>query len=92
MSAPLAGRESPEPEHAPEQVEHLVEGKADTAPSETYAKEVSEQAKDTVLSSNLSHPLERWADAKNSKEGRGEGIRELSQVEWEPRSLGLFLG
>ena len=74
MSAPNAGRQSPEPERAPEKVEKPVDAKVGAAPSDTHAKEVSDEAKDSVLSSNPSHPLDEAAEAKISKEGRGPGI------------------
>lgn len=74
MSAPNPGRQSPDPERAPEKVEHAVEAKVGAAPSEEHAKEVSDQAKESVLSSNPTHPLEESAEAKISKEGRGQGI------------------
>ncbi|KAI4136677.1 MAG: hypothetical protein LQ340_008121 [Diploschistes diacapsis] len=74
MSAPNAGRQSPEPEQAPEKVSQQVEGKVGAAPSDTHAQEVSDNAKENMLSSNPSHPLEGAAEAKVSKEGRGEGI------------------
>ncbi|MCJ1334579.1 hypothetical protein MMC10_011291 [Thelotrema lepadinum] len=67
MSAPNPGRQSPDPERVPEKVEHAVEGKADAAPSDTHAKEVSDKAKDSdVLPSNPSHILDSAADAKIS--------------------------
>lgn len=74
MSAPNPGRQSPDPERAPEKVEKNVQGHAGAAPSETHAQEVSDKAKDTILESNPEHPLESNAEAKISKEGRGEGI------------------
>ena len=74
MSAPNPGRQSPSPSRAPEKVEQPAEGKAGAAPSDTYAKEVSDQAKETTLSSNPSHPLQDAAEAKFSKEGRGPGV------------------
>ena len=75
MSAPNPGRQSPEPEQAPEQTGHQVDGKADAAPSDTHAQEVSDKAKDSdKLPSNPTHVLDSAADEKISKEGRGKGV------------------
>ena len=75
MSAPNAGRQSPSPSRqAPgQQSEQPAGGQAGAAPSETHAKDQSEDVKD-ILESNPKGPLEDAAKAKISKEGRGEGI------------------
>ena len=73
MSAPNQGRQSPEPEqqsHA--QVGAPEDGKADAAPSETFAKDASEDQKTNTLSSNPEGPLEAAAKEKLSKDGRGD--------------------
>ncbi|MCJ1439548.1 MAG: hypothetical protein MMC23_000027 [Stictis urceolatum] len=75
MSAPNQGRQSPEPERsAHSQVGKTADGQAGAAPSETHAQEKSEEAKDSVLSSNPEPTLGKAADAKISKEGRGPGV------------------
>ena len=74
MSAPHAGRQSPPPEQAPHSVEKPADAKIGAAPSDTHAKEESEKAKDSGLSSNPEGPLEGAAEAKTSKDGRGPGI------------------
>ena len=75
MSAPNAGRQSPEPEtQGHNQVGTVADGKVDAAPSATHAQDVSDDHKDNVLSSNPKGPLEDAAHHKVSKEGRGEGI------------------
>ncbi|MCJ1239170.1 hypothetical protein MMC14_007163 [Varicellaria rhodocarpa] len=75
MSAPNAGRQSPEPEtQSHEQVGQVAGGKANAAPSATHAQEASDDHKENVLSSNPKGPLEDAAHSKVSKEGRGEGI------------------
>ena len=72
MSAPNAGRQSPEPEkQSSSQVGQPESGKIDAAPSETHAKEVSDEHKNEGLSSNPEGPLEAAAHEKVSKEGRG---------------------
>ena len=73
MSAPNAGRQSPEPStQGSHQVGAPEGGKIDAAPSETHAKDVSEDVKEGVLSSNPEGPLESAAHEKVSKEGRGD--------------------
>ena len=72
MSAPNAGRQSPEPEKQSDtQVGQPESGKIDAAPSGTHAKEVSEETKNSGLPSNPEGPLEGAAHEKVSKEGRG---------------------
>lgn len=74
MSAQKSGRQSPDPEDAPEQVGKNTSGQAGTAPSSTHAQEESDKQKDNELESNPVHPLDKAADAKVDKEGRGPGI------------------
>ena len=72
MSAPNQGRQSPEPEQqSHDQIGHPEDGKVNAAPSETHAKDVSEDAKENTLSSNPDGPLEGAAHEKVSKEGSG---------------------
>ena len=72
MSAPNAGRQSPEPEKQSDgQVGAPESGKIDAAPSETHAKDASEDHKQNALESNPTGPLEDAAHEKVSKEGRG---------------------
>jgi hypothetical protein len=67
MSAPNAGRQSPDPERQPgAQLQDVPgSGKAvpNAAPSDSHAKEKSEQDKGG-LSSNPTHPLQKAADEK----------------------------
>ncbi|KAL8749012.1 MAG: hypothetical protein Q9184_006973 [Pyrenodesmia sp. 2 TL-2023] len=73
MSAPNAGRQSPEPEKQTDaQAGKPESGKVDAAPSAEHAQEKSEDAKENVLSSNPKGPLEDAAHEKVSKEGRGD--------------------
>lgn len=73
MSAPNQGRQSPEPEQQSHAQVGLPEhGKAGAAPSDTHAKDVSEDAKKNTLSSNPKGPMEDAAHEKVSKEGRGD--------------------
>lgn len=73
MSAPNAGRQSPEPEdQSNSQVGAPESGKVDAAPSASHAKDSSEQTKHQGLSSNPGGPLDAAAEQKTSKEGRGE--------------------
>ncbi|KAL8737758.1 MAG: hypothetical protein Q9181_001386, partial [Wetmoreana brouardii] len=59
MSAPKAGRQSPDPERQTDaQINKPEDGKIGAAPSETHAKDKSEDAKESVLSSNPEGPLE----------------------------------
>lgn len=73
MSAPKAGRQSPEPEKQfNSQVGAPEDGKVDAAPSDTHAKDASEDAKHgDSLPSNPEGPMEGAAHEKVSKEGRG---------------------
>ena len=73
MSAPNAGRQSPEPEkQSHTQVGAPQDGKANAAPSATHAKDASEEAKHSEsLPSNPEGPMEGAAHEKISKEGRG---------------------
>ena len=78
MSAPNAGRQSPEPENAKEQTESTTaeagddQAKVGAAPTDTHSKDTSEENKESVLSSNPEGPLEHAAQEKISKDGRGE--------------------
>lgn len=73
MSAPKAGRQSPEPEKQSDaQISQPESGKIDAAPSDTHAKEVSDDQKLNALPSNPEGPLERAAHEKVSKKGRGD--------------------
>lgn len=72
MSAPKAGRQSPEPEKQSEaQVGAPESGQIDAAPSKDHAKDSSEDTKENELSSNPEGPMEGAAHDKVSKEGRG---------------------
>ncbi|KAL9129105.1 MAG: hypothetical protein Q9217_002348 [Psora testacea] len=73
MSAPNAGRQSPEPEkQSNQQVGAPESGQVDAAPSDTHAKDASEDTKQNTLSSNPEGPMEGAAHEKVSKEGRGD--------------------
>lgn len=73
MSAPNAGRQSPEPEKQSERQVGVPEsGQIDAAPSKEYAKEASDDHKENVLESNPVGPMEDAAHEKVSKEGRGD--------------------
>ena len=73
MSAPNAGRQSPEPEKQTEgQVGAPESGQIDAAPSETHAKDASEDQKENTLESNPVGPMEGAAQEKLSKDGRGD--------------------
>ncbi|KAL8922154.1 MAG: hypothetical protein Q9208_005349 [Pyrenodesmia sp. 3 TL-2023] len=73
MSAPNAGRQSPEPEkQTDKQTGQPQPGKAGAAPSDEHAQQESEDAKENVLSSNPKGPMEDAAHEKVSKEGRGD--------------------
>lgn len=74
MSAQKSGRQSPDPEDAPEQVSAHTSGHVGAAPSDTREKEKSEKTKEVELEDNPVHPLDEAADAKVDKEGRGPGI------------------
>ncbi|KAI9839800.1 MAG: hypothetical protein M1837_001999 [Sclerophora amabilis] len=74
MSAPYAGRQSPDPERqtGAQQQDPPSTGKADAAPSSTSAKEESETTKNHGLESNPKGQLEDKAAEKLSKDGRGD--------------------
>ena len=73
MSAPNAGRQSPEPEKQSHgQVGAPESGQIDAAPSKEHAKETSDDHKENVLESNPVGPMEDAAHEKVSKEGRGD--------------------
>ena len=73
MSAPHAGRQSPEPEkQSHEQVGVPESGKIDAGKTETGSKDESNETKDNTLESNPVGPLEGAAHEKISKEGRGD--------------------
>ncbi|MCJ1259028.1 hypothetical protein MMC24_006862 [Lignoscripta atroalba] len=72
MSAPNAGRQSPDPERqSDKQGGQQASGKVDAAPSNEFAKKSSE---DTLsnLESNPKGAYEDAAQEKVSKEGRGD--------------------
>ena len=72
MSAPNAGRQSPEPEkQSSEQVGAPESGKIDAGKTETGSKDESIDTKENALESNPEGPLESAAHEKVSKEGRG---------------------
>lgn len=72
MSAPNAGRQSPEPEkQSQDQVGAPESGQIDAASSKEAAKESSEDTKLNALESNPVGPMENAAHDKVSKEGRG---------------------
>ena len=69
MSAPNAGRQSPEPERqtgAQQQDAQSKPNELSGAPSMEHAKEASDDQK-AKLSSNPTHPLEKYAEEKTSK-------------------------
>ena len=73
MSAPNAGRQSPEPEkQSGAQKDAAGSGNIGAASSDTAAKESSEDTKLNSLESNPTGPLEDAAHEKVSKEGRGD--------------------
>ncbi|KAK4695687.1 hypothetical protein P7C71_g2114, partial [Lecanoromycetidae sp. Uapishka_2] len=73
MSAPNAGRQSPEPEKQSHEQTGIPEsGQIDAASSKEAAKESSEDSKHNVLESNPVGPMEDAAHEKVSKEGRGD--------------------
>ena len=74
MSAPNPGRQSPEPEQQSDaQVSAPEDGNIGAAPSDTHAKDSSEDTKHSDdLPSNPEGPLESAAHEKVSKEGRGD--------------------
>ena len=72
MSAPNTGRQSPDPERQTKgQVGVPESGQIDAAPSETHAKDASDDQKENTLESNPVGPMEDAAHEKVSKEGRG---------------------
>ena len=72
MSAPNAGRQSPDPkDQSDEQAGTTESGKVGAAPSEEHAKESSEDTKHSGLSSNPGGPLDAAANEKVTKDGRG---------------------
>lgn len=72
MSAPNAGRQSPDPKNqSDEQAGTAESGKVDAAPSAEHAKEASEDHKHDTLTSNPAGPLDGSAEEKNTKDGRG---------------------
>ncbi|KAI9793217.1 MAG: hypothetical protein M1816_000638 [Peltula sp. TS41687] len=66
MSAPAQGRNSPEPSDQSDAQQQGVpaSGKADAAPSDTHAKEVSDESKTVGLESNPTGPMEQAAGRK----------------------------
>lgn len=73
MSAPNAGRQSPDPDTQPDSKKGVPEsGQIDAASSKEVAKEESEDTKQNVLESNPVGPMEDAAHEKVSKEGRGD--------------------
>lgn len=73
MSAPNAGRQSPEPEtQSHDQVSAPESGQIDAASSKDAAKESSEDSKHNVLESNPVGPMEDAAHKKVTKDGRGD--------------------
>ncbi|KAI9719793.1 MAG: hypothetical protein M1812_003281 [Candelaria pacifica] len=70
MSAPNAGRQSPDPskQDSKQGASLPGSGKANAAPSAEFAKEKSDDAKESVLESNPKGPLEDAAKAKVSKD------------------------
>lgn len=78
MSAPNAGRQSPDPENQTDnQQGKTAGGQVDAAPSSTHAADESNKTKESssVLTSNPTDgPMEGVAEAKSSKDGRGPGI------------------
>ncbi|MCJ1370835.1 hypothetical protein MMC20_002048 [Loxospora ochrophaea] len=75
MSAPNAGRQSPEPDRQAEnQSVDTHSGTAFGDPSGTGEQDSSEGTKHDDLESNPKGPLDDAAKEKVSKEGRGVGI------------------
>jgi len=68
MSAPNAGRQSPEPEtqSGAQGKDPMSDGKVDDTPKDDFAKGESEDTKGG-LESNPTHPLQQAADDKVSK-------------------------
>ena len=73
MSAPHAGRQSPDPETLPdEKIGAPESGKIGAGKTETGSKDESVDTKDNTLESNPVGPMEDAAHEKVSKEGRGD--------------------
>ena len=73
MSAPHAGRQSPEPEKLSDEKIGVPEsGKIGAGKTETGSKDESNETKDNALESNPVGPMEDAAHEKISKEGRGD--------------------
>ena len=73
MSAPNAGRQSPDPENqGSHQVGIPASGDIGAAPSDTHAKDQSEDHKYEGLESNPTGPLDAAAEQKVTKDGRGD--------------------
>lgn len=71
MSAPREGQQSPPPEqqsakqlHEPPSI-----GKSGATPSVGFSKQKSDQAKESVLSSNPEGPLDRFVKLKTNRPG-----------------------
>ena len=75
MSAPNPGRQSPDPDtqRGGQATEAPGDGGVGAAPSEDHAKNVSEDALNS-LESNPEGPLEGAAHEKVSKDGRGNNV------------------
>ena len=72
MSVPNEGRNSPDPENQSDaQKSAGGDGSIGAAPSETHAKDKSEEVKNE-LESNPKGPLDDAAKAKTGKDGRGD--------------------
>lgn len=74
MSAPNAGRQSPEPETQSESQVGAPTGTSGADPQGQGGEKGSEEEAGSGLESNPTHPLEESAKAKTTKEGRGEGF------------------
>lgn len=61
------GRQSPEPEEVPYQVEKTADGNIDSQSGKKKDQQSSEDTKNTVLESNPKGPLEDAAAEKTSK-------------------------
>ncbi|MCJ1450263.1 hypothetical protein MMC28_000592 [Mycoblastus sanguinarius] len=73
MSAPNAGRQSPELESQSGAQKDVPEGgQIDAAPTVTHAKDSSDDTKENTLESNPVGPMEDAAHEKVSKVGRGD--------------------
>jgi hypothetical protein len=77
-----AGRQSPSPSRAPEQVSHKDDGKVNAAPSDTHSKDSSEESKHTgALESNPKGPLEDEAAKKTMKGGVRSCLKHVTRRE-----------